>query len=102
MTNKEALVRGVLSGFSVDSFQADKVLLDAGVNGGTEYIASNEKAIDECAVRLLYSHCISSVSEGGYSISYSREAVENLINRLCNKWGLDNPLQPTIKAINLW
>lgn len=102
MTNKEALVKGVLSGFSIDDFQAEKVLLDAEMDKDADYDPSNEEAIDLCAIKILSTHCVSSVKEGSFSVSYSMEQINSLVSSLSNKWGLTNPLKPTIKGSSAW
>jgi hypothetical protein len=102
MTNKEALIRGVLGQFTIDDFQADKVLLDAEISGAGTYSPSNSKALDECALEILHTMCIQSMSEGGFSVSFNRQAVEGMIGQLSTKLGVPNPLTPTIKGSSAW
>lgn len=103
MTNKQALVRGVLSGLTVDDFQADKVLLDAEIDGGLSYDPSNEEAIDKCAIKILQSQYVESISEGGYTIKNSRQGIELKLNSLADKYGLGSLIQgPSVKGVSVW
>jgi len=75
MTNLDALKAVVgIDGISDNSFQ--KALLDVSIDGTGTYNAANKKTLDTVAVELLKNILVQSVSEGGYSISYDRKAIE--------------------------
>jgi hypothetical protein len=100
MTNKEALI--AVLGVSVPDLSADKVLLDAEITGADTYSAENEKSIATCAVKLLYGLLLPNISEGGYSISYNRDAIKDKIAYLSKQYELDDVSKPSIKSRNAW
>jgi hypothetical protein len=104
MTNLEALVRGVLGAFTVDDFAANKVLLDAQVDGSGLYDPANEKAIDMCAIKLLQNMFVENISEGGYSVKYSRDAITARLLSFESQYGLSGLVpKPSVKdATNRW
>lgn len=70
MTNKQALL-SVLDGIEVSDLAANKVLLDAGLSETDDYGTGSKKAVDLCAIQLLYVlYTRPDVSEGGYTRSH--------------------------------
>jgi hypothetical protein len=87
MTIKEALI-SVLQ-VSMPDGSIEKALTDNGLTSSDEYAASKAKAIDECAIELLHGLLSApNISEGGYSISYDRNAVKERIIMLAKKHNL--------------
>lgn len=108
MTNKEALL-AVLQDVTVPALAADKVLLDASIDGTASYAGDSAKAIDLCAIELLYGLYTSpDVSEGGYSVSHPDflRKIEKRLLYLSKKHGVEDqyPIErPTVKdATNRW
>lgn len=101
MTNKAALV-AVLQ-VSVPSDSADKVLLDAGIDGTATYSKDDASAIDLAAIDVLQGLLSTpDVTEGGYSIHFDRNAVQARLQYLCNKNGVSNPGAPVVKGVSPW
>jgi hypothetical protein len=81
MTNLDALKSVVdIPGISSNSY--DKALIDAGIDGTATYLASSEQTINSAGVKVLKGFLLSSLSEGGYSVSFDRTAIENKITVL--------------------
>lgn len=81
MTNLEALKAVVdVPGISGNAY--DKALIDVSLTGSSTYSAGNEETINNAAVKVLKGFLLSSLSEGGYSVSFDRTAIENKITVL--------------------
>ena len=104
MTNKEALTGGVLDGINVSDIRANKALLDAGMDAAADYTPAGQKAIDLAAVSILQSCYTDSISEGGFSVRYSREAIRQKLLALANQYGLKDvvPGPKLSNATNRW
>lgn len=97
MTNAAAL-QAVLAGIAYDTNTGLKALMDAGIDGEGTYSKEAALSLDGAALVVLEGLLSApNVSEGGYSVSYDRRAIENRITMICNRSGLANPLKPTIK-----
>jgi hypothetical protein len=81
MTVLEAL-KAVVDVPGISSNSYDKALIDAGIDGSATYLASNAQTINNAAVNVLKGFLLSSISEGGYSVSFDRSAIENKITVL--------------------
>ena len=103
MTNKEALI-SVLQ-VSVSDNVLEKALLDSGITSGSTYTAADAENIDKCAIPILQSLLSQpNTSEGGYSISFDRNAVQARIKMLATKYDLTDYLDPvpTISSKAIW
>lgn len=81
MTNLEALKAVVgVEGISDNSYS--KALIDSGIDGTGTYSASNESVVNISAINVLENFLLTSLSEGGYSVSYDRSAIEKKISVL--------------------
>lgn len=101
MTLTEALVNEVQ--IDVSAATIEKVLLDKGLIGTTVYDpATHQQAIDMAAIDVLTKTVYSSVSEGGYSITFNRDAVLQRIASLYKKYDLANPNTPGVRGASVW
>lgn len=107
MTNKDALL-AVLQDVSVPALSLDKVLLDGNITGTDAYTSENAKAIDLCAIELLYGIFTSpDVMEGGYSKS-NPDIYRKLQARLLylakkhDVTDILNQMNPTVKGVSPW
>lgn len=81
MTVLEALKGTVI--MDVPTGTIDKVLADIGLNGSDTYVpTSHKEVVDTAAASILKIMPYSSISEGGYSISFSEEARKQYIQTL--------------------
>jgi len=78
MTNLEAL-KAVVQVENIPGNSFTKALIDAGIDGTATYTSSNATSINAVALEVLKGLLISSISEGGYSISFDRAAIEKKI-----------------------
>lgn len=101
MTIKEALQAAVsVSGIPDDRFE--KALLDADIDGTGVYREGDKADVDVIAVAMLQGILVSSISEGGFSISYDRSAIEKLISTLKGEVVVKEK-EPSIQGLrNLW
>lgn len=102
MTNKEALVAVVQ--VSVADNVLLKALLDQNIPSTDTYASANASSIDLAAISVLEGLLSTpNVSEGGYSVSYDRAAIEGRIKALYQKNGLSAPGKPSVRdASNRW
>ncbi len=100
MTNKEAVIAALqIIGYS--DIAVEKALLDAGIDGNGTYTPDTGAQIDSVAVEVLQGMLsLASVSEGGYSVSYSVAGIEARIDYLNGRNGIS--AQPTVTARNVW
>lgn len=71
-------------------------MIDAGVVADDDYTLANQPAVRNAARMILEGIKVSSVSEGGYSISYDKEALERQIASLSGGG------RPKVRALNVW
>lgn len=104
MTNKEALV-AVLR-INVPDNSLEKAMIDRGVTAADTYDKANERNIDLCAVDVLHGLLSDpNVSEGGYSISFDRDAVQQRLLLLAKKHNVSeiiNAYKPTVTSNKIW
>ena len=104
MTNKEALV-AVLR-ITVPDASLEKAMIDREVTGTNTYTKENEKNIDLCAVDVLHGLLSEpDVSEGGYSIRFDRNAVQQRLLLLAKKHNVReviNAYKPTVTGRRVW
>lgn len=81
MTNTQAL-QATLGEYQASANALEKALTDQGLSGLDAYTAANLDQVNLAAVAVLSSILVSSVSEGGYSITYDRSGIEALIASL--------------------
>lgn len=94
-------------GLMIDDFELEALLLKNNIASDETYtldsVDKTERALYYFIPELLV---LSSVSEGGYSISYDREGILDYYALLCSNLGYENKLlkaQPKIKnKSNLW
>jgi hypothetical protein len=100
MTNKEAVIASIqITGYSDSAI--DKALLDAGIEGSVNYNSANKKPIDLVAIEVLQGmRALSSVTEGGYSVSYSLAGIEARLGYLNALYGITG--QPKVRAVKMW
>lgn len=101
MTNKEATIAALqITGYSDSAIE--KTLLDNGLNGDLTYDPSNSKGIDLIAIEILQGMLsVASVSEGGFSVSYSIPGIQARIDYLNAKNGITTGV-PTVKGVDIW
>lgn len=81
MTNLDALKAVVdLEGISANSYS--KALIDVGVDPNSDYASGSKEVIDTAAVGVLENFLRQSISEGSYSVSFDRKAIEAKISGL--------------------
>lgn len=99
MTNSEA-VKAIVS-VEVQEATVTKALVDASLIPGDIYTKEQEVRVAFASVDVLSSLLYSSVSEGGYSVSFDRRAIEQKINFVCGKYGIVKP-GPSVKGVTPW
>lgn len=101
MTNKEALIAVVR--VSVPDNSLEKAMIDNSVSATTDYTSTEAESIDKCAIAVLEGLLSDpDVSEGGYSINFDRKAVQDRISILKSKYGIDDPLKPSVTSRPVW
>jgi len=100
MTNTEAVAAAIqFTGYSSQALT--KALLDGGIDGAGTYSAGNKANINLVAIEVLRGMlAVSSVTEGGYSISFSTSGILARIDFLTGATGLAP--QPKVAACHLW
>jgi len=100
MTIKDATIAALqITGYSDSAI--DKALLDNGLNGDDTYTSSNAKSIDLIAIEVLQGMmAVASVSEGGFSVSYSLGGIKARLDYLNAKNGITTG--PVVKGVNVW
>ncbi|PLK44402.1 DUF6706 family protein [Emticicia sp. TH156] len=95
-------------GFIIDHNEIEALLLKNGIGSDETYtldsVDRTEQALYGFIPELLV---VSSVSEGGYSISYDKEGIQDYYALLCHNLGRENKVQkaaqPKIKnKSDLW
>jgi hypothetical protein len=93
MTISEALAATVLiENIPADSFE--KALIDVGLTGSDTYTTDDKVTVNTAALSVLNGLLYSSISEGGYSISFDRSAIEARIKALGGG--------PKVRGVNVW
>lgn len=99
MTNKEALIAAV--GFTVPDNMIEKAMIDNEVTGTNTYTIDDAESIDLCVIPILqWALSQPNVSEGGYSLSFNREAVQARLDTLLE----DNELSSmsSVRGKSVW
>jgi hypothetical protein len=100
MTIKEATIAALqVPGYSDSAIE--KALLDNGLNGNDVYNGSQSSTVNLVAVEVLKGmKAIASVTEGGYSVSYSLAGIESRLGEL---EGVEAFVQPKVTSPkNVW
>lgn len=97
MTNKEAVIATLqITGYSDGAIE--KALLDNGLNGADTYVIENSKNVRLVSIEVLQGMLsLSSVSEGGYTVSYSAAGIQKRLDYLNDAKG-----QPVVRRSNAW
>lgn len=101
MTKREAVIATVqISGYSEEA--VDKAVADNFFEPDGNYNPQTDKtAVGKAAVDVLQGmKSIASITEGGYSISYSLAGIDARLNYISGLY--DIPLGPIVKAEFLW
>ncbi len=93
MTNSEALA-AVVQIEQIPANAYEKALVDAGLTGSSTYSSVNEKLVNTAAIAILSGLLYTSISEGGYSISFDSQAVQNKIASLGGG--------PKVRGLKVW
>lgn len=93
MTNLEAL-QGALGEYVASDNALSKALIDQDLVSGDAYSSGNKEAVNNAAIDVLNGILYSSVSEGGYSVTYSAESIRAKILSLGGG--------PTVRGVNCW
>lgn len=100
MTNKEALTASVPA-TNLPDITLEKALLDQDVTPGDTYSKEKAESIDLATIDVLkYLLSVPNVSEGGYSVSFDRAAVQKRLDDLNGKYNLAT--KPTVRARPIW
>lgn len=92
MTNKEAF-RSVIQIASVDDNTLDLGLIEAGIDGASTFEAGTLKDLELAAVPVLQSlMAITSNSEGGFSQSMNKDAINARLLFIAKKYGIKDLL----------
>ena len=105
MTIKEALTTKTKS-LSLTSGDLDLALLEAGLDGSSDYSPSTDgKAVDMVWAGLLLTTIqVVEVKEDDVSIKWSSN-LKGIYSFLMNKWGLPDPFaiaKPTVTQVRFW
>lgn len=101
MTKRDAVIATVqISGFS--DAAVDKAVMDNFFEpDGTYNPETDKKAVAQAAIDVLQGmRSIASISEGGFSVSYSLAGIDARLNYLSGLY--DITLGPVVKAEHLW
>lgn len=107
MTIKEALSSTVA--FPLPNNRVDKALIDAELDGTSDYTKASEKAVDLAMAGLLLT-LITSADETEDDVSTklpNRDVLMKACSALYRKWGLPDPFaevkpKPTVRQISPW
>lgn len=101
MTNKEAVIATLqITGYSDSAIE--KALLDNGLNGEDTYTTTIKQSIGTVAIEVLQGMLsLASVTEGGYSVSYSVAGIQARLGILNGLYGVAAPV-PTVTSPNVW
>lgn len=102
MTIKEAVIATLqITGYADGAIE--KALLDSGLNGEDTYTATMKQSIGLAAIEVLQGMLsLASVSEGGYSISYSVAGIKLRLDYLNGIYGEVTDDVPTVKSPSVW
>ena len=105
MTIKEALTTKVAP-LSIDSAALDLALLEAGLDGSSDYSPMTDgKAVDMVWAGLLLTTIqVVEVREDDVSIKYATD-LRGMYSAIMRKWFLFDcfaPLKPTVRQVNPW
>jgi hypothetical protein len=102
MTNKEALIAVIQ--VSVDDNSLIKALLDQGISDSSDYTSSESTQINKAAIDVLEGLLSRpNISDGGFSETFDRGAVQARLTALYKKVGLTLTSTPVVKnASNKW
>jgi hypothetical protein len=78
MTNLDAL-KAVVDVDLISDNSLLKALVDADIDPTDDYSAGHKDAMDAAGVEVLKGFLLTSMSEGGYSVSFDRKAIESKI-----------------------
>lgn len=103
MTIKEALIDTI--SINLPAGRIDKALIDAELNGSSDYTKADEKAVDMVWAGLLLTTIqVTEVREDDVSIKYATD-LKGIYSALMSKWGLDDPFavaRPVVKQKLFW
>ena len=81
MTNLEAL-QAVVDIDQISAASFEKAVIDAGLLPTDNYVIASKDLLNAAGVAVLNGWIASSMSEGGYSISFDRKAIDAKIQAL--------------------
>lgn len=104
MINKDYLISQL--GFTASDNSLSAALIDAGIDGTQDYVASNGNTLKQAAIGILElilstPDSTSGAGETQNSIKYDRAAVLNRIKILETALGLTDAI-PTITGLKCW
>ena len=105
MTKKEALKATI--NYPLPDLTIDKALIDAGLDGTSEYTIADTRVVDIAAIGLLFVLLTSpDIKEGDYARTLpDRSGLLRIYIYLTSKWSLPDlisPKKPTIKGVTPW
>lgn len=101
MTIKEAVIATLqITGYSDSAIE--KALLDNGLNGEDTYTSTMIKSVGVVAIEVLQGMLsLASITEGGYSVSYSIAGIQLRLDYLNGLYGEAAPM-PTVTSPSVW
>jgi len=102
MTRRQTLNH--LERLGIDAILIDKALIDAGIDGETNYTQADKQLLFQAEYNLLSSPIfVEFESQGGYTKKYYTAGIANRLNYLKQALGLITENTPTIRSVtNLW
>lgn len=105
MTVKEALASTI--SFNLPAGRIDKALIDAELDGNSNYTKADERKVDLCMAGLLFTLITSAdVTEDDVSVKLpSREVLLKVYSGIVNKWGEPDVFaaeRPRVVKRQLW
>ncbi|SMC53213.1 DUF6706 family protein [Pedobacter nyackensis] len=103
MTIKEALIDTI--SITLPSGRIDKALIDAELNGASDYTKADEKAVDMVYAGLLLTTIhVTEIKEDDVSIKYTTD-LKGIYSAIMRKWNLVDPFlvvvaKPIVRQIN--
>lgn len=93
MTILEAL-QAALGDYEAGGNVLSKALIDQGLTDTDAYTTDNKASVDKAAIAVLNGILYSSVSEGGYSVTYNADAIKAKIRWLGGG--------PEVNGVSVW
>lgn len=104
MTILEAIKEAV--GYPISDNRANMTLIKMGFTGASEATSAvlNSKEFELATADLInWMITAPDISEGGYRLSITdKKSLRQIASGILSKWGVSDPLSPTVKFVSPW